>query len=76
MATIRHQPLDPRALRAKAGLSAQQVATRMGVARYTIERWERRELTPRADQLIALAEVLDLGDDQVGALGRHWLAPT
>ena len=46
--------------RLSTGMTADQLAIRIGVAEQTVLRWERREAFPTADHLQALAEALDL----------------
>lgn len=49
-----------RYLRAEAGLTQQDLAERLGIARSTINQWECNTSAPRADRLQGIADVLDV----------------
>lgn len=48
------------ALREQAGLSQQQLADRVGISQRAYAHWERQSVTLRPDQLLKLAEALNV----------------
>jgi transcriptional regulator with XRE-family HTH domain len=53
--------------REQAGLSQQQLAERLGLSQRAYAHWERNPVALRPDQLLILAEVLNVSvDDLVG----------
>jgi len=44
-------------LRAKYGLSQEELAEKIGVSRQAVSKWERAESSPDTDNLIALAKI-------------------
>jgi transcriptional regulator with XRE-family HTH domain len=59
------------ALREQAGLSQQQLADRLGFTQRAYAHWERNRVALRAEQLLKLAEALNVStDDLVGSNGK------
>jgi len=56
------QPLGPRitVARENAGMSVEELATRLGVTRASVAAWEADERTPRANRLLMLSGVLNV----------------
>jgi transcriptional regulator with XRE-family HTH domain len=76
-----HTPFGQRlhTLREQAGLSQQQVADRLGLTQRAYAHWERNPVALRPDQLLGLAEALNVSvEDLVGANGtrRRGTGPT
>ncbi|MGH9968238.1 MAG: helix-turn-helix domain-containing protein [Pyrinomonadaceae bacterium] len=58
------------AVRQQAGLSQQQLADRLGITQRAYAHWERNPVALRADQLVSLAQALNVSvDDLVGING-------
>ena len=58
-------------LREQAGLSQQQLAERLGLTQRAYAHWERNPVALRPDQLLSLAEALNVSvDDLVGSNGK------
>lgn len=57
------EKLPLKALRAKVGLTQEQVAKKVGVDRITYGRWENYKSYPDAMQLIKLAELFECSMD-------------
>lgn len=53
------------AAREAKGLSQAQMADKLGLAQQSYAAWERRNVALRADQLQQLAEILDVGVEQL-----------
>ena len=51
--------------RKRAGLSQEQVAEKLGVARQTISKWELGETTPEMDKLIIMSELYNITLDEL-----------
>jgi transcriptional regulator with XRE-family HTH domain len=59
------------ALREQAGLSQQQLADRLGLTQRAYAHWERHPVALRAEQLLKLAQALNVSvDDLVGTNGK------
>ena len=59
------------ALREQAGLSQQELAERIGLTQRAYAHWERHPVALRADQLLKLAQALNVSvDDLVGTNGK------
>ncbi len=59
-------------LREQAGLSQQQLAERLGLTQRAYAHWERNPVALRPDQLLNLAQTLDVSvDDLVGSNGTR-----
>lgn len=54
---------DVRTVRKKLGLSQEKLAEKLGVTRNTISRWEVGEVSPSAENLIALSRLLTQIED-------------
>mgnify|MGYP003658119689 CR=1 FL=1 len=61
--------------RRRAGLTQEDAGHILGVDMRTWRRWEMRENTPTAPLIVALAEALDLADEELGRLMRWWGSP-
>ncbi len=60
------------ALREQAGLSQQQLADRIGLSQRAYAYWERHPVALRPDQLLSLAQALNVSvDDLVGTNGTR-----
>ena len=58
------------AVRQQAGLSQQQLADRLGITQRAYAHWERNPVALRADQLLSLAQALNVSvDELVGTNG-------
>lgn len=57
------QEAEVRSIRKKLGLSQEKLAEKLGVTRNTVSRWERGEVCPTADNLIALNRLLAQAED-------------
>lgn len=58
--------------RLKVGLLQQDLATKMGVDRSTVTKWENGDAMPRADKLKQLSEILNCTiDDLIGGNKKH-----
>lgn len=58
--------------RRAAGLTQEDVASRLGVSRQTVGKWESGKATPELDKLVALCDLLDCSlDELVGRTGRQ-----
>jgi len=53
------------ALREAAGLSQEQLAAKLGIAQRTYSQWERRPIALRHEQLVSLADALDISAAQL-----------
>ncbi len=64
-------PLGERivAFRERLGLSQQQLAEKINVNQQMIAYWERRSASPRPDQILSLAEALNISVDEL--LGKE-----
>jgi len=51
--------------RVRAGLSQAQLADKVGVDRRVIAHWERRSVSVKPEQLVTLAQVLDVSADEL-----------
>lgn len=51
--------------RRAAGLSQEQLAEKLGVARHAVSKWERSESSPDTDNLIALAQLYGVSLDEL-----------
>ena len=59
-------------LREQAGLSQQQLAERLGLSQRAYAHWERNPVALRPEQLLSLAEALNVSvDDLVGTNGTR-----
>lgn len=56
-------------LRAKNGLTQEELAFRVGVSRQAVAKWEAGESTPEISKLIALSDVFETSTDKL--LGRE-----
>lgn len=61
------QEADVRSVRKKLDLSQEGLAEKLGVTRNTVSRWERGEVSPSADNLIALNRLLAQTEDPAAA---------
>jgi transcriptional regulator with XRE-family HTH domain len=52
-------------IRQRAGLSQQQVADRLGISRRAYSHWERYPVALRPEQMLELAEALDVSLDEL-----------
>ena len=66
------------ALRHSAGFTQQQVASQLGISQPSYALWERDDVAIRPDQLRKLAEILDVGVDELlqGRKSRGRSGPT
>ena len=53
------------ALRRAHGYSQEELATRLGVSRQAVSKWERAESSPDTDNLIALARLYSVSLDEL-----------
>lgn len=52
-------------LRKKSGMSQEELASRLGISRQSISKWERAESSPDTDNLIALARIYNVSLDEL-----------
>lgn len=72
-------PIDPgllREARARAGLSQQDIAARLGVTQPTVSNWEQGRTQPRANQMAELEVFLDLTPEPPEGEGDEDEAPS
>ena len=50
-------------LRARAGMSQDALAERLGVSRQAVSRWERDETMPEVDKVVQLADLFGVTTD-------------
>ena len=62
-------------LRREKGLSQEELASRLGVSRQAVSKWERAEASPDTGNLIALARLYDISLDALLLHGQVAQAP-
>lgn len=52
-------------LRKQNGFSQEELASRLGISRQAVSKWERAEVSPDTDNLIALARLYNISLDEL-----------